>query len=143
MNTSYMQTVFDETIKTVAVSFDQSDDIMTKLYTYKTRLDLKPHDFGVVLVGKKFEVVRVVEAHDEPEIDPGSSREFKWLTIKLDVAPAYAALQEDQDAKKKIRAHLRRKARLAAKRELTEDFGDSFILGPTNATDEFEIENEG
>ena len=100
------------------------------------------HDFAVVLVGKKLEVVRVVEVHDEPEIDPDSSGEFKWLTIKLDVAPAYAALQEDQEAKSKIRAHVRRKARQAAKLELSEDFGEVFTLGPVSAKDEFEVETD-
>jgi hypothetical protein len=139
-----MQTVYDESIKTVAVSFDQEEtDIMSNLYTYKTRLDLKPHDFCVLLVGKKFEVVRVVEVHEEPEIDPDSTQEFKWITIKIDVAGAYAALQEDQEAKNKIRAHIRRKARHAAKQELAEDFGEKFTLGPANIEDEFSVENEG
>ena len=141
MNVSYMQTVFDESIKTVAVIFDVDDAIMARRYTYKTRLDLQVGDMCVVKTPHGLAVVEVVEVHEEPAIDPHDRVDYKWITQKVDVAAIDAAEAEDKSAVVKVRKHIRAKAREAAKAELAETFGDSFKLGPADVTVEDDEEN--
>lgn len=138
MNMSYIQTVFDETIKTVSVVFDLEDAVMARHYTYKTRLDLKVGDVCAVATPHGLNLVEVVEVHEDPRINPDDRIEYKWITNKVDVESIKAAEQADIDFADKARTHARSKARERAKEEL-EEFRGLFLEEGEKAPDD---ENE-
>lgn len=105
MNPHYLQTIMDETIKTVGVRFDKS--VHAKTYTYKTRLDLEPGDDVLVCVSGEFKIVYVVEVHDVPNIDEHSRADYKWIVQKLDMSAYQDMLDEDEEFKESTRKHLR------------------------------------
>ena len=70
---------------TVAVTFNTSSKLenvtRTQTYTYKTKFkSFSPGDLAIVKsVGGSYKVVRIVEAHDTPQIDPNARYEYKWI----------------------------------------------------------------
>lgn len=79
MSADYIQTRLDPTIKTVSVSFGGDT-----VYTYKTRLDFKLNDFGLVKVRGEFKVVEIKEVHDKPDIINSNTINYKWIFQKVD-----------------------------------------------------------
>lgn len=126
MNTDYIQTVTDETIKTVSAVFEY-EDIMAKRYTYKTRLDFEEGDMAVVNTPHGLSIVEIVEIHDEPEIDPDSVIDFKWIVQKVDIDAIEQAEADDKAFAKKCRERIRANHRKQARVALDGLLGEGFI----------------
>ena len=123
MNSSYIQTILDDTIKTVSIKFQNS----SKTYTYKTRLDLAPGDFVIVKTHNGLSIVRVEEVHNVPNIPQNSDIEFKWISQKVDVGAIESAEEADKEFHDKYQEEVRRKHRENAKAELIGTLGEEFL----------------
>ena len=90
-------------LKTVSVKFNEHD---TKSYTYRTMLDLKVGDYGLVEVtnnrNTSIKMARVVRVHDIIEIDLDSDFEYKWLFSKVDYNVLQALKNRDEAIYKNI-----------------------------------------
>jgi len=119
--------LFQDNMTTIAVSFftvgfeqiieeGKSIDFTSngdKQYTYKISKDsdIKEGDYVVVNANNELKVVRVIERHEEPQINYDANIRIKWVVGKVDFAhymqlqsaekAFYAALQESE--KKRIR----------------------------------------
>ena len=123
MNSSYIQTILDDTIKTVSVRFQNN----SKTYTYKTRMDLIPGDFVIVKTHNGLSIVRVVELHNVPNIPQNSDIEFKWVTQKVDAGAIESAEEADKEFHDRYQEEVRRKHRESAKAELVDKLGEEFL----------------
>ena len=134
MNPSYIQTVVDESIKTVGVQFaeDKADrggpyTSSLTVYTYKTRIDFEEGDRAIVFVNGQPKFVVVTEIHEDPEIGPGSKFTYKWIMQKVDTEAYEAASDADNEFEKRYRAEVRRKDRKNIKEQLIETLGKEFL----------------
>jgi hypothetical protein len=78
MSADYIQSRLDPTIKTVSVDFGGGN-----IYTYKTRLDFEPQDYGLVRVDHEIAVVEIKEIHDNPVTEPSATL-HQWVFQKVD-----------------------------------------------------------
>lgn len=111
---------------------------MDKPHTYKTRLqNLKEGDLGIVKGQSDIEVVQIVEVHDEPEIDPDSRVEFKWLTQKVNIEVIQEAEEEDtifaKRCRERIRSNHRKQMALQLDNMLGVGFKNALAEEPKNA----------
>ena len=109
---------------------------MAKRYTYKTRLALEEGDPVIVKTPHGISVAKVVEVHSDPEIDPDSRVEFKWIIQKVDVGGIEKAETDDKQFAKKCRDKIRSNHRKQAKLHLEGILGDGFIESVSEETDD-------
>lgn len=151
LNPHYVQTVIDPSIKTVSCVFITSDPHYQRVlkmikspkdedweslgtsnsYTYKTRLDLEPGDFVIVLTPRGPKVALVIRIHEVPEIQENSELEYKWVLRQVDVKPYLEAEANDQKFKRELALRARATQQEAAKKLLQEMFGSDMpkLLG--------------
>jgi len=114
---------------TVAVSFNCDAEVLNlrnnKLYTFKTNiLDFKEGDLAVIPSnGGGFIVVRIIDAHKEPQIDLDADYDYKWVVCKVDIDDYNAILATEEDALKQLRVLERNKQQKEAKENFQEVYG--------------------
>jgi hypothetical protein len=73
---------------------DKPAAVSNKQYTYVTDLDFAVGDYAVVLVYGVPKCVIVTEVHEDLNIDPNDTIEYKWVVQKISFE-AYQKMQED------------------------------------------------
>lgn len=70
-------------------------------YTYKADLDLQLQigDFAIVHARDELKIVRVVDVHLEPKIDPNARFTYKWVVQKVDARAYLQRLDEEAQLK--------------------------------------------
>ena len=131
INPHYLQTIADETIKTVGVMFPPTarqeyhgNNNSGKVYTYKTRLKLETGDKAVVHTptdaGHEYKVVTVVRVDDTPDIALTSSMDYKWIVQKVDTLEHGNLTEQDKAFAKAVLNKQREQHRQRAQEELSE-----------------------
>lgn len=77
--------------KTVGVTYPRS----AMVYTFKTDYDCKVGDKAVVFTNGHWSVVRIVEVHDEPQLD--GSYNYTWLVQMVDRTHFDELVQKDKE----------------------------------------------
>jgi len=135
MNTCYIQTLADGTIKTVGVRFINNNGTSTnRVYTYKTRLDLKRGDLAIVNTPNGFAIVKVTRVDAEPQIDPNSTTKYKWILQKVDEEGYEKAWKVDAAFAREIKVKQREVHRAQAKAALAQMFGEGVDITKTLET---------
>lgn len=112
MNSHYMLTLFDDTVRTVGVRFQG----LGKTYTYKTRLPLEIGDSVVVETSSNgLQVVTVARIDEDPDIAPDSAIDYKWIVCKVDLETYTKDVERDNELLKQIRAMQRKRHREQAR----------------------------
>jgi hypothetical protein len=117
MNKHYITSLFDEGLKTIGVKFGG----IGKVYTYKTRDNFALGDHAVVdTPGNGLQIVEVFRVDEEPELDPDSVIDYKWIVCKVDLSAYHEQNEKDQLFLKQIAALQRKRHREQAKNALFE-----------------------
>ena len=106
---------------TVEVRFD----LMSKLYTYKTRLSFTNGDFAVVNVNGVLKLVEVKVVHSVPKIDFKATFDYKWIVCKVDTEEYTYNLVEEA----KLQEHLDTMDRLHKRQSMVEIFEKTYAPG--------------
>lgn len=66
-------------------------------YTYKAdkSLGLAVGDYALVHARSELKIVQICEVHDQPQLDPNASYQYKWLVDKVNLA-GFKFRQEEQ-----------------------------------------------
>lgn len=129
MNPAYKLTLVIDQIKTASVIFEEGPG--ARQYTYLTVIDdLEPGVEVIVETGADdtLKVATVVRVHDEPDINPRSNLQYRWI---LSTAGTTARAEQERlhSLEKKAFAILKEAERKEHKKrlakELEELFGDS------------------
>jgi len=90
-----------EDAKTILVHFSASTweknmakgngrEVDNRAYTYVTHLEVAPGDSVIVDASNILKVATVVEVHAGVNIQPNADIKYKWVLMKVDMAPAIA-----------------------------------------------------
>ncbi len=77
------------------------------VYTFKaeTNANLQVGDFALVHANDELKIVRVVEVHDTPQIDPEAHFQYKWVVQRIDLEPYRHRLEEEKQLNRMV-SHL-------------------------------------
>ena len=120
MNINTIASLLVEGIKTVKVKFPHDD----QEYTYKTVLTLEVGDYVAVNVASNNRILpQVTEVHEEPELDPDSEIEYKWILCSVDLTKVNDLIAIELSIVEKLNATKRKRAREQALNLITEEYG--------------------
>lgn len=107
--------ILREDARTVQVCFDiTSQDLLGKLYTYVTHLDLQPDDIVVVPVGSDdLKAAKVVVVSEGLDIEPNCDIKFRWVVGKVDVEAHKANMARNKEIEGMLAHSYRMNARQA------------------------------
>ena len=120
MNINTIVSLLIEGIKTIKVQFPHDD----REYTYKTMLTLEVGDHVAVSVASNKQLLaQVTEVHEEPELDPDSEIEYKWILCSVDLTKVNDLIAIELSIVEKLNATKRKRAREQALNLITEEYG--------------------
>lgn len=79
----------DEVLKTSAEDIAKTMKLASAYaYTFKAdrSLELKIGDYALVHANNELKIVQICEVHDQPQLDPDASYQYKWLVDKVNLA---------------------------------------------------------
>lgn len=121
MKPNHVISLLQGSYTTVDVRFD----LLSKLYTYKTRLSLVKGDWAVVLVKNVLKIVEVISVHSAPKIDYEAPYDYKWIVQKVDMTMYEKTVKEEQ----KLQTHLDTLDRLHKRQALLEILDKTYPSG--------------
>lgn len=115
VNFNHLVTLLQQNYTTLTVRFDGAQKGSPNHgYTYKVSNEiaatLKEDDFVVVPARDTFMVAKVLEIHDEPQIDPDTPYQLKWVVQKVDMAPYTDQIHREEEAVRLLQQAKRKKA---------------------------------
>lgn len=107
--------ILREDTRTVSVCFDiTNNELLGKLYTYVTHLDLACNDLVVVPVGSDdLKVAKVVNVSEDLDIEPNCDIKFRWVVGKVDVEAHKANMARNKEIEAMLAHSYRMNARQA------------------------------
>jgi hypothetical protein len=115
VNFNHLVTLLQQNYTTLTVAFDGAQKGSPNHgYTYKVSNEiaatLKKDDFVVAPARDTFMVVKVLEIHEEPQIDPDTPYALKWVVQKVDMAPYADQIHREEEAVRLLQQAKRKKA---------------------------------
>jgi hypothetical protein len=107
--------ILREDARTVSVCFDiTGNELLGKLYTYVTHLDLAVDDLVIVPAGSDdLKVAKVALVADDLEIEPNSDIKYRWIVAKVDVEAHRANMARNKEIEAMLAHSYRMNARQA------------------------------
>lgn len=135
MNTHYLHSLIDESVRTVGVRFNTAAGTGTsaplwsqKVYTYKTREPFSIDDLVVVEVPAGMSVAKVVRVDDDPQLDANTSLAYRWVVQKVDLRAYNALVDDDKRFEREIMKLQRKKHRESLRDLVTKQFPELTAL---------------
>lgn len=100
-NFTTVDVVFEDEVSIQELRTPSSHYHSHSYYTYKADLDLnlQAGDFVIVHARDELKIVRVIDVHSEPKIDPNAKFTYKWVVQKIDAQAYLQRLNEEEHLK--------------------------------------------